>query len=946
MKPRILNSARLSFPFACAIAALLSFQSARALDGTWLGISGNWTDTGTWSGGTIADGVGFTANFTGADISFDDAITLGADRTIGNITFTDATTSSSNLLITGANLLTLDVASGTPAINVTQSGRTLTIDSVVAGTDGLQKTGPGSLTLNGSGVNSFTGGLNVSGGNLTLDFNNLATPTNLVDANNALQINNGALTVTGRNVAAATTAQTFAGSTIGAGSNTLNLSKGASATSGTLNLGTLTVNPGSITTVITGTAGGTTWTTGATPTSEIMTVTGITGKTLPGAAGSTNWINVNAGLFYRQSSSAGAARWVSVDNTGKLGPLAATIAAIAAGTNDARLAYQLANAASITLTASTNPSIYGLVPNAGATAATLALPNSGTLTLNGILQANTGASTINAGTGTSNLVIGSERNLVINMDNTGGLTINAPIVNNGGGASDVTIASTIPSGTPGAVTFGGANTYTGATRISRGTLSFTNATPFGTTPGVNGTSGITINPGTVLSSARTGANPSTTVSAPITLGAGGNSTLRIGQGAANNTHTFNLNGAIGGATNNLVFTTTTGSFNNGPSVFVLGAASNYTGNTFITTGNGGNNPVFVNNGIANALPATTVLSFDNTTVGGGTGRTFQYNLNGFNQTLAGLDNGGVVPSLRNMTVTSASAATLTINGSTDTIFGGRTTTTSTTRAQITGAIALTKNGTGTFTLGGTLTGGATAIGNTFTGDTTVLGGILVLGESLSIQSSAFDTGASIAGDATNGLRAGIGGTGVTTLTLGGLKGGNSFSSRFTTTSGGYAGLTALTLNPGSGVTLTYSGGIADGAVGMNLIKTGAGTQILSGTNTYTGTTTGSAGLLLATTTAALPGYNVAGQVIFNGGTIAVPVGGGGWTTGEVDTLLANATKTSGALGIDTTNGNLVQWTPFTTTNFGALGLNKLGPNDLTLNQANTYTGTTTVTEGP
>jgi hypothetical protein len=53
--------------------------------------------------------------------------------------------SSNNLLITGANLLTLDVASGAPAINVTQSGRTLTIDSVIAGSDGLQKTGAGVL---------------------------------------------------------------------------------------------------------------------------------------------------------------------------------------------------------------------------------------------------------------------------------------------------------------------------------------------------------------------------------------------------------------------------------------------------------------------------------------------------------------------------------------------------------------------------------------------------------------------------------------------------------------------------------------------------------------------------------------------------------------------------------------------------------------------------------
>ena len=942
MKPRILSTLRLSLPLATAIAALLSRHSAHALDGTWLGTTGNWTDSGTWSGGTIADGTGFTANFTGVDILFDETITLAADRTIGNITFTDDFFSSHNLLITGANTLTLDVASGNPAVNVTQAGRTLTINSVIAGADGLQKTGPGALTLNAPAVNTFSGGLTVNGGLLTLDSTNLVTPTNLVSSSNNLTITNGALALTGN--ATTNTIQTFAGSTLGAGTNTLNLSKGASATSATLNLGTLTVNPGSITTVTTGTAGGTTWTTGATPTAEIVNVTGITGKTLPGAAGSGNWINVNAGLFYRQSTNAGAARWISVDNLGNLGPLPAGLTAIAAGTNDARLGFQLANGASITLTASTNPSIYGLVPNAGANAATLTLPNNGTLTLNGILQANTGASTINAGTGTSNLVVGSERNLVINMDNTGGLTINAPIANNGGGASDVTIASTLPSGTPGAVIFGGSNTYTGATRISRGVLTFTAATPFGTTSGVNGTSGITLNAGTVLSSARTGANPSTTVAAPITLGAGGNSTLRIGQGAASNTHTFNLNGAIGGATNNLVFTTTTGSFGNGNSVFVLGAASTYTGNTLITTGNGGNNPVIVRSGVANALPATTVLTFDQV-VGGGSGRSFQYDLNGNNQTLAGLENGGVVPSARRMLVTSSSDATLTINNTADHTFGGAVRftfsgTSYTTRAQITGALALTKGGPGTFTLGGTLTGGAAVDGNTFTGATTVTGGILALGETLSIKNSPFDTTNSIAGDATNGLR-----TTVTSLTLGGLTGSNSFASRFTTSAGGYDGLTDLTLNPGSGTTRDYSGGIADGAPGMNLIKTGAGTQILSGINTYTGTTTVSDGLLLATSAAALPGYNAAGEVIFNGGTIGVQVGGSGWTTGEVDTLLANATRNSGALGIDTTNGSVTQWTPFTSTTFGTLGLNKLGANNLTLDQANTFTGTTTVTEG-
>jgi autotransporter-associated beta strand protein len=164
MKPK--NTLR---RFLALAGSLLAVSYSHAADGTWNGISGNWTDTtnpgGVWSGGTIADGIDSTAFFTGVDIAADRSIALNGNRTIGNITFTDDTTPSNNLAITG-NTLTLDRTSGAPVVNVTQAGRTLSISSIIAGNDGLQKTGDGTLTL--SGANSYTGTTTVDSGILAL----------------------------------------------------------------------------------------------------------------------------------------------------------------------------------------------------------------------------------------------------------------------------------------------------------------------------------------------------------------------------------------------------------------------------------------------------------------------------------------------------------------------------------------------------------------------------------------------------------------------------------------------------------------------------------------------------------------------------------------------------------------------------------------------------------
>lgn len=151
---------------ALALATLThTLTPARAADGTWLGTTGNWSDTAVWSGDTIADGTDFTANFTGVNIAASQTITVDTPRTIGHITFTDATTASHNLTLSGTNPLTLDVTTGAPVLNVTN--QTLTISSVVAGSDGLTKSGAGQLILAGTNT-SFSGPVTVSAGILTL----------------------------------------------------------------------------------------------------------------------------------------------------------------------------------------------------------------------------------------------------------------------------------------------------------------------------------------------------------------------------------------------------------------------------------------------------------------------------------------------------------------------------------------------------------------------------------------------------------------------------------------------------------------------------------------------------------------------------------------------------------------------------------------------------------
>ena len=449
------------------------------------------------------------------------------------------------------------------------------------------------------------------------------------------------------------------------------------------------------------------------------------------------------------------------------------------------------------------------------------LSGANTYTGNTTLSANSGTLEIGAagklGNGTYAGAIEIAGGSIFKYNSSATQTLNGAL--NGSGTLTKNASSTL--------TLGASNTsFTGTVAINAGTLNLGHASALGDA------STLSIAGGATLSSQVTGLS----TNVPITLGAAAtNSTISFSRNTAA-AGAITLGGPISGGAN-LIFTTPNVVSGGTMQTIFLGYTNTYTGNTTLTSGNI-NNSTTIRAGIANSLPATTVLTLNGGN-GAGSGRAINFDLNGFDQMLAGLTNTTGL-SLRTQKVlnNSAEAATLTINNSSNYTFSGIITGT---------ALDLFKSGAGTQTLTGA---------NTYAGITSVAAGILSLGHSLAMQNSTLETLDSVAGDAANGLR-----TSVTTLTLGGLSGDKNLASVFTTTSGGYSGVTALTLKPDTEATRSYSGIIADGATGMILTKSGLGTQILSGTNTYTGSTTISAGMLALGADDVIP--NISNVVIGN-----------------------------------------------------------------------------------
>jgi autotransporter-associated beta strand protein len=548
------------------------------------------------------------------------------------------------------------------------------------------------------------------------------------------------------------------------------------------------------------------------------------------------------------------------------------------------------------------------------TASAVSTAGSGTVVLAGS-NTYTGATTVGDGT------------LVLSGSLTGSaVSIVSDAVLNQSPAGVIAGAVGVTHDSSGASTLAGANTYSGATAINSGSTSIQNASALGdTTTGTTVASGaalqiqgdITVG-AEALSIAGTGVggtgalrniSGANTYGGPVTLAgptliSSDAGTLTLSNPGPITGPTFALSiGGAGNTTINSSIDTTTGSLAKTDSgTLTLTGANTFTGGVNVTGGvvniqndsalgtvAGG---VVVGNGAALQLEGgITVAAEALTMVGTGISDT------GALRNIIGDNTWGGAITLSTTTRIQSDAGTLTLDVASGNaiagtgpaagaganppmIFGGDG------AIIVADPIASGNTGTGTLTKqgAGTLTFEAA---NTYSGPTVIAAGMVSLENALGMQNSPLDTTSSVAGDAANGLK-----TSATTLTLGGLIGDKNLADMFTTTSGGYGSVTALTLNPA--LARSYSGIIADGAAGMTLTKSGAGTQTLSGPLNHTGATTITAGTIKLDDAAAIastPSITLGSGAGLDVSTLATPLSLGAGQTLRSGATGANATAT-------------------------------------------------------
>lgn len=453
-------------------------------------------------------------------------IDTSGTATISGGVFMDADASVTNLgggtlAFTGTQFdLKNQTLTVTIAGNVTMSSATVIQNSTGSGK--LIKSGTGTLTL--SGANTYTGGTTLNTGG-TLNINNataIGTGTLTIGGSSttfdntsgaAITLaNNNALTISGGS-------PTFTGA--GDGTHDLNFGTGAVTVGGANR--TLTVSAGTLTL-----GGGVTENGGA----QKLTKAGAGTLVLNGAAGTwTGGSEVDAGVLA-----------IGSDTSLGTGSLSLKGGTLQSSGGARSLANNMTLDASSTIAGGSAITINGTLTEAGGSR-TLTVNNSALTTIAG----NAYLSDNNATSGRGLTVTG-----------TGNLTISGPLANNNAGNTQTATLTKSGSGT---LTLGTANTYSGNTTVSAGTLALgasgsINSTPqisiaAGATYDVSAISAYTLSGSTTLTASGTGTVVGTSAAAikgasggtvslgsrPITLTYdGANPALYISQG------TLSLNG--------------------------------------------------------------------------------------------------------------------------------------------------------------------------------------------------------------------------------------------------------------------------------------------------------------------------------------------------------------------------------------------------------------------
>ena len=851
------------------------------------------TNSNTYTGGTtINEGTLSFAN--------------GSLGTTENITFDGGTLQWASGNVQDVSNRFAAISSGKTAILDT-NGNTVSLASVISGTGaGLTKTGTGTLTL--TGANTYTGDTTISAGTLQLGdgttngsvAGNITDNASLVFANSSEQTYSGVIGGTG------TMTKITAGTLILSGTHTYTGTTTISA--GTLQLGDGTTNgilAGNIidnATLIFNTASSHSYSNVISGSGGIIK-TNNNRLTLTGANTYTGGTTINQGRVYFNAG--------SLPSTGLI---------------------------------LINP--YGSLIGAGAYTTIMGWLNS-----NRISTSSTGALTFDVASSSETINMGSYSSLSLGSSVTtctysGTLTPASSTYRFGGSAGTLIVSSAL-TGSRSLVTIGqvkltGANTYTGTTTISNGTLQIGNAG----TSGTLGTGSVTNN-GSLVFNRTNSLTVSNAISGSGSLTQGGTGTLIL-TGA----NTYSGVTAISAGTLQLGNGTTNGSVtgnitDNSALIFSNASAQTYSG---VISGSG-----TVTKNSAGTLTFTGSNTYTGvTTISAGTLRLGNGTTNGSvvgnitdNATLAFANSSeqtysGVISGTG--TVTKSSAGTL-ILGGVNTYTG--TTTISAGMLQVgngttNGAIAgnIIDNATlvfvtpSTLTYTGVISGSGTVIkeggsrlslggANTYSGGTTINTGRVSMAAAPSTGLITINSnGILIAVTAYTTVMGWLNSNKISTSSTGTIA-IQAESSSETINMGSYSGL-SLGSNT---ATCTYSGTLTPsgstyrlgGCGGILLVSsalTGARNLVtnnqvtLTGANTYTGTTT------------------------INSGTLRV---GNGSTTG---TLGTGSVTNNASLVFDRSNtltvSNVIS---------GTGSLTQAGTGTLTLAGANTYTGGTTVTSG-